>query len=79
MKEAKVVLDLENDKSSIFGNEVELYCKSTGQSCITISSPEMQVGETFQVLFTIKDKNKREEKNFKKKCTNSLLIQPAGG
>ena len=73
VKKVKVVLDLENNKASVLGNEVELYCTSAGHYCIPISSPEMQVGEIFQVLFTMQDKDKGEkEKVIFKKVTTKV-------
>ena len=40
IKKARVILDLENDKASIFGNDVDLHCTSAGHYCIPINGPE---------------------------------------
>ena len=41
MKKTRVILDLENDKASIFGNDVDLHCTSAGYYCIPINGPEI--------------------------------------
>ena len=61
MKKARVILDLENDKASIFGNDVDLYCTSAGHYCIPINGPEIDGKETIQVLFSMVDKDRKEK------------------
>ena len=61
MKKARVILDLENDKASMFGNDVDLHCTSAGHYCIPINGPEIDGKETIQVLFSMEDKDRKEK------------------
>ena len=72
-------MNLENDKASIFGNEVELHCTSAGHCCTFISSPEMLVGKTFQVLFTMEDKDKGEKGKVIKKFHRQFAHPTSNG
>ena len=63
MKKAKMKLDLENDSASIFGNEVQLQCTSSGHYCVPINQIKVNVEETASVLVsTSQSKDKVIEK-----------------
>ncbi|XP_071118367.1 uncharacterized protein [Haliotis cracherodii] len=62
MKAAKVVLDLENDRASIFGKEINLQCTSSGHYCIPILHSTMHVNQTFEVLYSQSMQSRQEKK-----------------
>ena len=52
MKKAKMKLDLENDSASIFGNEVQLQCTSSGHYFVPIDQVKVNVEETSSALIS---------------------------
>ena len=71
MKEAKVKLDLENDRASIFGRQVDHQCTSSGHYCVLLQQPDVLIDESFSVLLC----NDSEDSTFKQKQVEKLHKQ----
>ena len=52
MKKAEVVLDLVDDRASIFGKTVDLQCTSSGHYSLPINKTEIPIQPNFHVLFS---------------------------
>lgn len=61
MKTAKVTLDLENDRATIFGKSIDLQCTSSGHYCVPLGGVHTET-ETFDVMFTMKEQSFNEQK-----------------
>ncbi len=88
MKAAKVVMDLENDKASFFGREIDLQCTSSGHYCVPLQYSKVPVDQTFEVLYSVDGQTKQEKKKTVQKLHKQfahpsgrrllLLLQDAG-
>ena len=60
MKAAKVHLDLENDRASMFGHDIDLQCTSSGHYCVPLD--DVCDNEVYDVMFTMNEKSIKEQK-----------------
>ena len=64
MKKAKVVMDLEHDKATIFGKEVDLQCTSSGHYCLPLEDTEIDVpSDNISVLYAMDDKSPEQQRH----------------
>ena len=57
MKKAKMKLDMENDRASVFGKDVDLHSTSSGHYCLTLEQPPISVEDTRDVLISAKEES----------------------
>ena len=77
MKAAKVVLDLEHDKASIFGQNIDLQCTSSGHYCVPLGDTSTPIEDTFSVLFNMDEKSVQDKQKIISKL-HKQFAHPTG-
>ena len=62
MKKAKIILDLENDRASIFGKDVDLQCTTSGHYCVPLEDTDI-ISVYMPILFNMLDKPIDEQRH----------------
>ncbi len=60
MKAAKIVLDLENDRANIFGQDVDLACTTSGHYCVPLLDKDPIISAP-EVFYSMEDKSEKEK------------------
>ena len=73
----KEKLDLENDRASVFGREVNLHSTSSGHYCLSLEQPPISVVDTQDVLVSGIEKPNKEKKTVVEKL-HKQFAHPTG-